>query len=84
MYCNKKQNNMTLNEYIETLVSLRNHYNAGDFEVHVREVCTGHALFNPMIMTVENFDWTKMDGDDFWLNLEAKTLCIDCKTKSIE
>lgn len=75
---------MTLDEYIEALTNLRNHYNAGDFEVNVREIYTGHVLFNPMIMTVEDFDWTKMDGDDFWLNLEAKTLYINCKTTTIE
>lgn len=74
---------MTLNEYIETLTSLRNHYNAGDFEVHIREICTGTDPENRMTMTVENFDWTNMDGDDFWLNLEEKTLNIDCKTRDI-
>ena len=75
---------MTLDEYIETLTSLRNRYNAGDFEVHVREVATGTSPENPMEMTVEDFDWTNMDGDDFWLNIEEKTLNIDCKTKSVE
>lgn len=74
---------MTLNEYIETLTSLRNHYNAGDFEVHVREVCTGIDPENRMVMTVEDFDWTNMDGDDFWLNLEEKTLNVDCKTRDV-
>jgi len=73
---------MTLDQYIETLTNLRNHYNAGDFEVHVREVCTGRAE-NSFTMTVEDFDWTNMDGDDFWLNLEEKTLNIDCKTRDV-
>lgn len=73
---------MTLDQYIETLTNLRNHYNAGDFEVHVREVCTGRVEHS-FTMTVEDFDWTKMDGDDFWLNLEEKTLNIDCKTRDV-
>ena len=73
---------MTLDQYIETLTNLRNHYNAGGFEVHVREVCTGRVE-NSFTMTVEDFDWTNMDGDDFWLNLEEKTLNIDCKTRDI-
>lgn len=74
---------MTLDQYIETLTSLRNHYNAGDFEVRIREVATDASSKNPMEMTVEDFDWTNMDGDDFWLNLEEKTLNIDCKTKDV-
>lgn len=74
---------MILNEYIETLTNLRNHYNAGDFEVHIREVATGASSENSMEMTVEDFDWTNMDGDDFWLNLEEKTLNIDCKTRDV-
>jgi len=72
---------MTLNEYIETLVSLRNHYNAGEFTVRIREVATGTSSENPTEMTVNDFDWTDMDGDDFWLNLVSKTMNIDCKTK---
>lgn len=75
---------MTLNEYIETLISLRDHYNAGDFTMRIREVTTGKADENPMVMTVEDFDWTNMDGDDFWLNLEEKTVNIDCKTYQIK
>lgn len=74
---------MTLNEYIETLVSLRNHYNAGEFTVRIREVATGTSPENSMEMTVNDFDWTDMDGDDFWLNLGSKTMNIDCKTKRI-
>jgi hypothetical protein len=74
---------MILDQYIEMLTSLRNHYNAGNFEVRIREVTTGASSENPMEMTVEDFDWTNMDGDDFWLNLEEKTLNIDCKTRNV-
>lgn len=75
---------MTLNEYIEMLTSLRNHYNAGNFEVHIREVATGTSPENPTEMTVEEFGWTNMDGDDFWLNLESKTMNVDCKTVKVK
>ena len=67
---------MTLNEYIESLIQLRDHYNAGDFTVMTEEIeydinCgeIQEAYKNPC----------PMDGDDYWLDLEMKQLRIATK-----
>lgn len=66
MYCKIKTTNMTLNQFIENLTSLRDHYNAGEFEVITRNI---------------NFDGTTtavpLDGDCFWLNLIQNKCFID-------
>ena len=70
---------MTLNQYITTLVSLRDRYNAGDFTMRVQEISTEN---DPNLnMIVKQFGWSDIDGDDFWLNLETHTCNIACKTK---
>lgn len=76
---------MTLDHYIETLTSLRNRYNAGDFIVRIREVQTGNISTptDPFLKTIECWEWTDMDGDDFWINLFTHTLNIDCKTSAV-
>ena len=53
---------MTLDQYIETLSSMRDRYQAGDFEMHVDlgvHVITGQPESRPM------------DGDDFFLDLDT-------------
>jgi hypothetical protein len=74
---------MTLNEYIEMLTNLRDHHNAGDFKMRVREVVTDVNV-DDYCVAVEDWDWTDMDGDDFLLNLEEKTVNVDCKTYQIK
>jgi len=51
---------MTLNEYIESLVQLRDHYQAGDFNVRLQKSLKTKC----------------MDGDDFCLNMHTKELEI--------
>ena len=68
----KKGNYMTLDEFITHLTNLRDKHNAGDFvmmtdyfEVDGSEIILGGI--------------TKMDGDDFSLDLKDRTVTISAK-----
>lgn len=58
---------MTLDQYIETLSSMRDRYQAGDFEMHVDRginALTGEPVLRPM------------DGDDFFLDLDTQRCVV--------
>lgn len=58
---------MTLDQYIETLSSLRDRYHAGDFEMQIDRginALTGEPVLRPM------------DGDDFYLNLSTEQCVV--------
>lgn len=61
---------MTLNEYIESLTRLRDHYKAGDFTVMTQYVYIIQEVYKRPI---------EMDGDDYHLNLEQRQLRITTK-----
>lgn len=67
---------MTLDEYIEDLVRLRDHYNAGDFEVMTDEVSLGFTEHGQYTV---HAGLVAMDGDDFCLDLENKVCEIHAK-----
>ena len=80
-----KQNNMTLQQYIDHLAYLRDKYQAGEYEVKTRmfelretymELADGD--WDP-ITVLEDEYLVPMDGDDFHLDLEQKILQVDCK-----
>lgn len=68
---------MTLDEYIADLVRLRDHYNAGDFEVMTDKVSLGITKHHGHY-TMHN-EMVPMDGDDFCLDLENKVCEVHAK-----
>lgn len=67
---------MTLDQYIESLIQLRDHYNAGNFIVMGQEI--SEDVYNGLIQNVYKYP-IPMDGDDYHLNLERKQLRIKTK-----
>ena len=65
---------MTLDNFIETLNSLKNHYNANDFDVKINTI-----NINNHTNKITNTYYSYMDGDNFRLNLDKKILEIDNK-----
>lgn len=59
---------MTLNEYIESLIRLRDHYNAGDYKAVIYD----HDFPKPM------------DGDDFCLNMRTHELEVGFEVISMD
>lgn len=77
---------MTLNEYIESLTQLRNHYNAGDFTVMTQDIfCeVGHPALDLYTIQEVYKQPIEIDGDDYHLNLEQRQLRIMTKGDGTE
>ena len=67
---------MTFDEFIESLIQLRDHYNAGSFTVMTEEI---EYDVNCGEIQEAFKDPCPMDGDDYFLDLESKELRICTK-----
>lgn len=68
----KKGNYMTLDEFITQLTNLRDRHNAGDFVM-----MTDYLEVDGSEIILDGI--TKMDGDNFYLDLEDHTVNISAK-----
>lgn len=64
---------MKLEQFIEQLTMLMEHYDARDFDVMVREIRLDHHG------SVEYEGITPLTGDHFWLDLDKEMVFVDCE-----